>query len=318
MGISIQAAMESNRIKYLSLSLIILMIISASLFFFNRKEEAPSVDPTLFAVAETEKISSVQLITGRDTVDLAFDGSKWKVNKRWDADLQMIKVLMATVRQMVPHRPVAAAIRDSAVSRLSASGTRVILSEAGMPMMEFIAGGNRQQSESWFLKAGDVQPMIMIIPGYRVNVSGIFQLNADGWRNKRVFDFNWRNFKSLTATYPKEGNQGFRVELKDRYFGIAGMQKVDTTKLNDYLDAVSLLMARRFVEGRAEGEKDILAMIEIHDIANRTYTLELFKPGEKSDDVFGRVGKAEWAAFDPEVVPYLVRRRSYFLPTEGQ
>ncbi len=43
----------------------------------------------------------------------------------------------------------------------------------------------------------------MNIPGYRVYVSGIFELDESGWREKRVFAFNWQNFQKLDAHFPK-------------------------------------------------------------------------------------------------------------------
>ncbi len=313
--------MHKNHSKYLAVSLSLLILVSATLFFLTHKEERADIDPAYFAVTNTEQIDHVQLVSPKDTVDLIFDGSRWTVNGQWEADMQMIKVLMATLRQAAPHRPVAAVLTDSITKQLLLQGTRVMLSEGGQPRMSFFAGGNSDNTESWFLKEGDDQPYIMIIPGYRVYVSGILQLNAGGWRNKRIFDFNWRNFKSLTANYTNEPKEGFSVEMRQRYFGIRELVMSDTTKLNDYLDAVSLLMATRFIEPRDAAALSAMrqgpvAHIEIKDIADRTYTLDLFLPGDKSAEVFGRMTGGQLVTIDRDAVSSIARRRAYFVAAD--
>lgn len=298
----------------LAASLVALLIVSAGLAWLSREEERAAVDENAFAIAETEKINRVTLSRATDTVRLAFDGSRWTVNGR-EADVQMIKVLMATLRQAQPHRPVATRIADSVTAQLDRRGTRVLVEQTDGQQLNFIAGGNRGKTEAWFMKEQDRQPYSMIIPGYRVYVSGIFELDASGWRNKRIFDFNWRNFKSLTSTYPKEPASGFTVEMKQRYFGIRGLDPVDTTKLNDYLDAVSLLVAKRFVPAAdTVGRGAPAARLEIFDIADRRYALDLYAPKDEEPEAFGRLGDGQWVAFDRADVVAIVRRKGWFVP----
>lgn len=304
--------MDSRRNKVLAVSLGALIILSAALAWWGRGEDRRAVDRQMFAIAETDKINRVTLVRATDSVDLVFEGSRWMVNGTWAADLQMIKVLMATLRQIEPHRPVAASQVDTVNAQLTAAGTRVTVSFSDGTQQTFTAGGNRAKTEAWMRKEGEDAPYSMIIPGYRVYVSGVFELDAGGWRNKRVFDFNWRNFKSLTASYPRDPSAGFVVEMKQRFFGIRDMAAVDTTRLNDYLDAVSLLFARRFLSDQPTAQDPPVVRIEILDIADRTYTLELFAPRPNDAEVVGRLGDGQWLTFDPPDVEALLRRRSYF------
>lgn len=315
--------MSIQRNKILAVCALVLAAFSAMLFLMRSGEDRPVVDRLLFAVEATEKIDHVQLIRNKDTVELTFTDGRWKVNERYDADVQMIKVLMATLLQEVPHRPVAKVLTDSVNRRLDRTGTHVLISSGGATQLEFVAGGNEAKSEAWFRKSGDLQPYLMIIPGYRVYVAGIFELRESGWRNKRIFDFNWRNFKTLTASYPREPKEDFVVEMKRDYFGIRGMDPLDTTKLNDYLDAVSLLMARRFVDASERGADSVarmapLARIEIRDIADRTYGLELFAAGSRNREVYGRLSDGQLVAFDRDDVPAVTRRRAFFRPGQGR
>lgn len=306
--------MDSRRSKLLAVSLGVLTLASVALYLTQSVERPRAIERNDFALAETENISRVQLLRAGDTVDLTFDG-RWQVNHQWGADVQMIKVLMATMKQATPHRPVAAAQRDSALARLQKTGTRVKVMEGDSVVRDFWVGGNTNKSEAWFLGA-DNRAIVMIIPGYRVYVSGIFELPASGWRNKRIFDFNWRNFRTLTTTYTKQPAEGFTIELKQRFFGIRNIENIDTTRLNDYLDAVSLLMAKRFLDKKTSDGIRLQqpeVRIDIEDIAKRTYSLELFAPSQEGREVFGRLASGELVVFDGADITAIVRGRRFFV-----
>jgi hypothetical protein len=303
--------------------LAVLCATSMMLFVASRRERPAKTDPDLFKVATTEKIDRVVLKRKEQSITLSFENGKWRVNEKWDADARMIKVFFATMSQIEPRRPVAATMADSVTRELDRNGVHVVLSETGIEKASFIAGGNSIKTEAWFLKDGDTQPYVMTIPGYRVYVSGIFELDESGWRNKRIFEFNWRNFRSLTATYATEKNQNFDIEMKDGYFGIKNLTEVDTTKLNNYLDAVSLLFAIRFLPA-GNATTDSLAAarpsanITITDIGKRVYTLDLFAPRKRNDEIYGRLGSGEFVVLADNDVAEIMRRRDYFIPRRAR
>lgn len=314
--------MRKKRNQYLLISLVILSLASALIFLFSG-ESKPEVDKDLFKIQELEKIDAVTLTSPGRSISLKYDGSRWRVNDTWDADGQMIKVLFATLRQAEPRRPVSAALRDSVRHRLEGRGVRVILSEDGAERSAFMVGGNDLKTEAWFMKADDPQPYVMSIPGYRVYVGGVFELDLSGWRNKRVFDFNWRNFRSLTATYPKEPGQGFEIGMRDGSFGVRDLETADTARLNTYLDEVSLLFATRYVEKGLPSVDSLVsaepaARIEIRDIANRTYSLDLFTPLKSDPGVYGRLADGELVLLDKSKVAEIVRRKDYFRAQPGR
>ncbi len=313
--------MQKKRNIYLTISLCLLAVMSAGLFFFTQEETKPEINRDYFKLKESEKIDQVTLQSVRGTVDLKFENNRWRVNGKWDADMQMVKLLFATLNQSEVRRPVAASVKDSVLQRIKQKGIHVTLSEAGIRANDFLAAGNELKTEAWFLKEGETQPYVMIIPGYRVYVAGILEMEEREWRDKRIFDFNWRNFKSLTAIYPKDPNQSLEIEMKGQYFGIKNMERADTSKLNSYLDAVSLLFATRFVAPHRPGIDSLVTTapavrIEIKDIANRTYSLELFAPRRKDAEIYGRLAEGEIVAFEKKIIAEIVRKRDYFLVQE--
>ncbi len=307
----------------LTIVLATLCAVSVLLYFVSHQERPAKTDPNRFKVPSSEKIDRVVLTRSSGAITLNFENGRWKVNGTWDADAKMIKVLFATISQVEPRRPMATAVADSVKNEITRKGVHVVLSEGGKEKASFIAGGNSQKTEAWFLKDGDKQPYVMTIPGYRVYVSGIFELDESGWRNKRVFDFNWRNFRSLTASYATEKNQDFEIEMKDGYFGIKNVSEVDTTKLNNYLDAVSLLFATRFLPAGSAISDSLsrvrpAASITATDIGKRVYTLDLYAPGKRDEEIFGRMGNGEIVALTKDDVAEIMRRRDYFVPRPGR
>lgn len=300
-----------------------MLVSSLGLLFFTHEGSKPEIDRAYFKIPETEKIDQVTLTSSQGKINLKYEGIRWRVNERWDADMQMIKVLFATLQQAEPRRPVAASMKDSISQWLIKNGTQISLVENGDPKINFLAGGNVLKTETWFLKEGDTQPYVMNIPGYRVYVGGVLELDESGWRNKRIFDFNWRNFKSLTSRYTKDPKQSFEIEMKGRFFGIKDLTTVDTTKLNNYLDAVSLLFASKYLSPGQHLPDSLVAtvpaiQIEIKDIASRVYLLELFTPRKQDTEIYGRLADGQIVALEKNKIAEIVRRKDYFLSGRGR
>ena len=311
--------MQKNRNKYLAIALGLMIVSSIGLLFLTREEPKSEIDHNHFRLAESEKIDQVILSSPRGKINLKFDGAHWRVNEKWDTDLQMIKLLFATLQQAEPRRPVAASMKDSVNRILSTKGTQILLIENGASKVNFLAGGNSIKTETWFLKEGETQPYVMQIPGYRVYVAGVLELDESGWRSKRIFDFYWRNFKSLTASYAREPKQSLEIEMKDHYFGLKDVASVDTTKLNDYLDAVSFLSATKFIPPGLPEIDSLMATapairIEVKDIANRVYVLELFTPRKQDIEVYGRLADGQIVALEKNRIGEIARRKDFFRP----
>ena len=126
-------------------------------------------------------------------------------------------------------RPVVESVKDSISSLLDSLGVRVSLYAGDELQQEFIAGGNLNKTQAYFKTLGESECYIMTIPGYRVYASGIFELDESGWKDKLVFNFNWRNFQSLKATYPSASKNDFEIAMGKAYYEVKGVSAADTT-----------------------------------------------------------------------------------------
>jgi hypothetical protein len=302
--------MQERRNKLLLSTLLLLIAATAIVLLVQNRGAKALVDVNLFRVEDLKAIDRVEMASGADTVQLSFNGSRWLVNNNDVADRDMVDVLFATVLQAEPKRPVADNLKDSLATVLKSSGIHVTLFENDQLIKSFVAGGNDKKTQAYFMnEAGDVY--IVNIPGYRVYVSGIFEQTERAWHDKYVFAFNWSNFKSLHAQFSANAKSNFEVALAEGYFGITNLP-TDTTKLNNFLDAVSLLTVDEYTDLDTLTKIKPVVTIEVVDIADRKYTLAVFNfslGGKTACQV--KDGQAAW--IDNRKLGALLKTREFFI-----
>ncbi len=294
--------------------LVFLSIVTA-LYYWNSNRSATAADFDTFRVNDLTSIDEVILEHANKTVALKYDGIRWNVNGEL-ADRNLIDVLFATLQQMKIIRPVATAIQDSLQAELQKSGVRVKLLSEGNTELAFIAGGDTRKSKAFFQKANQNTVYMMAIPGYRVYVSGIFELPAHGWRDKHVFQLNWRNFAGMQVRYPQSPQDNFDVAFMQNYFSIEGMVLVDTTRLNDFLDAISYLTVDGFgdtpVLAGSSGDSDLQVIYEAKDVGGKTYSLGLYAWRPDDTVIKGIINSTHPVFFERKRLNPILRTRDFF------
>lgn len=300
--------------KILLFSLVFISVLTAGFYWFTTSPGTERVDPTLFQVPELARVDKVVLQSPGDTLRLELSDGRWKVNQEYKADRNMIDVLFATLQQAVPKRSVGASLTDSVRSHLRREGVTVSLFVGSEEVANFVAGGNPSKTLSFFWDPQRQDIFVMMIPGYRVYVSGIFELEETGWWEKRVFDFNWRNFVSLQVNFPSKPEESFSVTRRGNEFLVDGMLP-DTARLNTFLDDLSLLQVSRFQKSERIADsletQEPFAGFIVTDVASRKYTLKIFKP-EANGPVQGFVDENQPALFERREIEYLLRPKAYF------
>jgi hypothetical protein len=302
---------RKNKILLVSLSVLVIMII----FFAwrGRGQDRAGVDKNIFQIDDYTSIDKVVLESGGVRTVLQFNGTRWKVNEQHDADRNMVSVLFATLQQARAKRKIAESIKDSVRALINKNGVRVSLFAGSSLQQEFLSGGNSTKTQALFHDPLANETYVMEIPGYRVYVSGIFELDENGWRDKYVFNFNWRNFSGLEVRFPGKPGENFTVASRKGFFGIEGMD-ADTARLNTFLDHVSLLTVDRYADQAPK--RDSLATstaqmeIIVRDVGSREYRLQLF--GSQTAEVPGLVPVNQLAYFNVRKIQPLIRPKSFY------
>jgi hypothetical protein len=304
---------RKNKLRFLLLAA--LTVATLLLLWWVQPENRLDVDQNIFQVADLTTISQVKLEGDSSVVALSYDGGRWRVNDLYNADRNMISVLFATLQQVRPKRAVGIAQQDSIFRNLTRSGVKVSLYEGSELRKEFWAGGNRAKTQAFFGDPATQHVYVVTIPGYRVYAAGILELKESGWRDKFVFEFNWRNFKSLEADFPDKPSENFKVSKGKDFFGIEGLPEADTARLNTFLDDLSLLRVEEYItEPRlTDSLQEINPRVEftVMDIGNRAYRLRLYSTGSSRQSP-GLIQESQLALFESRKIQSLLKSRSFF------
>jgi hypothetical protein len=305
--------MQEKRNKRLAIAFVALIAVIVLVSFSLKKERPFSVDLHLYNDVDLNAVDRVILESSAGKTDLHFDRYRWKVNDSIAADRGLVEVLFATLKQAQPKRPVATSLRDSTISQLKSKGVKVTLYEGQKALKSFYAGGNESKTQAIFLLQNAEDGHIMTIPGYRVYVSGIFEVPPVGWMDKLIFNFQWQNFNRLEARY-KNPIGNFDVVMEKNQVFIPQIADADTAKLNSYLDQVSLLTVEEYIT--ANHITDSLASttpilhLTVLDIANRSYKLTVFT---SRDQFYARVAEKYWARLNENDIIPLLRPKDFFV-----
>jgi hypothetical protein len=304
---------EKRNRQYL-LSLVVIIAVTIAYAWYRSVEKTP-LDVNHFQISDWKAVDRVTLTRGNQTIELRYDGTRWRVGDE-PADRDMIDVLFAALQQARPARPVAKNQRDSIAYLLKGDGVQVSVYTGGQQQLQFYAGGNNRKTQAYFLKAGEEQPYVMTIPGYRVYVSGILELDRGGWKDKYAMTLNWRNFTRLTAVFPASPAASFTVQQSGTYFIVEGLAATDTTRLNDYLDAVSLLTVSSYSDDPVVTDSlkgiDPEVIITAYDVGNRSYSLALYPKAARSTGIPGIINDRQLAFFSREKLVPVLYQRTYF------
>lgn len=301
--------MQEKRNKLLFAVLMVLIAITTVIYFLGNETTEEVKNKDLFQLADSKVINRVELASATGKVTLTFNGTRWMVNDTEAADRDMIDVLFATVLQAEVKRPIAENRNDSVAVEVKATGVNVKFFEGDALRKTFIAGGNAKKTEAYFIdETGNAY--LMNIPGYRVYVCGVFELTEKQWWDKYVFAFNWSNFRNLAVTYPNKVDNNFTISLQEEYFAIDNLP-TDTTKLNDFLDAVSLLIVDEFIEIDSLKDVEPVLTVQVSDIANRIYTLSIL-PYVQAGKTACVVKQNHLAWIDNRKLARLVKNREFF------
>lgn len=314
--------MQRQKNIRLLVSLVVMIASIAILFVFNSSKNKPSVDKGIFQIENLDKIDRVVLQSGKEKIDLNFNGTKWMVNGTYVADRQMITVLFAALKQVEAKRAVPSSIQDSVRKEINASGIKVSCYEGQTLAKEFLSKGNAQTSQTYFQQIDGI-PYLVTIPGYRVYVASVFEVPISDWRDKTVFNFNWENIKSVDVKFPKNEKQNFKASFQNKIFSVENIAQTDTTKLAAFMDALIQLRADRILTAGQSHQYDSLLStkpleeVTIQDIASRSYQLKVF-PAQKRGAVLIGVRNDEILELNPMAIREIFKGRDFFIARSDQ
>ncbi|MEO9476157.1 MAG: hypothetical protein ABJG41_11495 [Cyclobacteriaceae bacterium] len=215
--------------------IVLVLIINLVIFLLPGKGSKTTFDEHMFTVADTASVSSVQLTFGDKVVEMNRSDEGWELNGQHRMDEGLRRLLFSIMQRVRVKRPVHEAVKD---------GVKVKLNNDS-----FMVSGNATQTKTYFTKNG--KSYEVEIPGYRDYLASIFELNADQWRDRLIFNGSWRTIQRLNLDYTESDEKDFEIGFNEEFFNVSGVNKLDSGFVVDYLNQFQYLQANeRISRGR--------------------------------------------------------------------
>lgn len=274
-----------TKVQQLSAVLAALILTSILLFVFDGKGESETIDRDIFLVADTASIQGLSIQIAQTQIHLKQTDGVWTVNDSMTADPSVIRLLKMIMSQVKVQRPISPMNAEEIAQSLLQSGRKVEFNLGG-ESLSFYAGGNINKTQSYFASDDLKEVYLVGIPGYSNYLSGIFELSTNQWRDRILFNSDYRSIQSLTLSYP---DQALEIDFKDRFFEVSGVQQIDTVALMNYLNGFEGFLLNDYLTKGSFPKYDSLvdtvpiARLRLEDIdqsKNRDLKIHAKIPGE--------------------------------------
>ena len=229
------------RIKNIVLLGISLLLIILNLWLFNLKPALVSLsfDPDLFMIRDTTQIEKFQFHS--KILDHYFSRQEgWKINNKFPSDPNLRKMLFTVSKRVKVSRALTGNEKSQLLERNEEMGTSVTLTVDGQERFYSVVG-NANKTKTYFIQNQEVYQVD--IPGYQDFLASIYELKRDQWRDRLVFNGNWRTIQKMEVVYPDKSDNNLLIRFKETFYEVDGLDQIDSSAVVAYLNQFEYLQA---------------------------------------------------------------------------
>jgi hypothetical protein len=336
--------MKKNRLSLLVLA--VLVVLSAYYFFTNKSGTLSEQKgaKSNFAIEDTASIDKIFMVDSKgQTLTLVKLDKGWRVNDKYDARPDNIRLLMKTFSRIAVKSPVPNSAFKTIVKNIATGSTKVEIYQGNnKPSKVYYVGNSTmdQQGTNMLLEvAGEKSsvPYVMHIPGFRGYLTSRFFTDEAQWRDAYVFRYDPKDIKKIEVTLFETPEESFSIDKAENGFELKDSENkkvegVSSEILNEYVSRYKKIYYEMIdVESTEERKDSIVAsepyfQITVEDVEGTSVKLVSYhmpnfrtlldKDGEKFkydvDRMYGYLDKnlfvfIQFATFDQLTIP-----RSYF------
>tara|TARA_B110000046_G_scaffold79903_1_gene88048 strand:- start:1390 stop:2316 length:927 start_codon:yes stop_codon:yes gene_type:complete len=229
------------RIKNIILLTISMLLIILNLWIFNLKPTLVSLsfDPDLFMITDTSEIERFQFHS--QMLDHYFSRQEgWKINNEFPSDPNLRKMLFTVSKRVKVSRALTGNEKSQLLERNEEMGTSVTLTVDGQERFYSVVG-NANKTKTYFIQNQEVYQVD--IPGYQDFLASIYELKRDQWRDRLVFNGNWRTIQKMEVVYPDKSDNNLLIRFKETFYEVDGLDQIDSSAVVAYLNQFEYLQA---------------------------------------------------------------------------
>ena len=297
----------------------VLLVITVSLGLMGRQgSDSIDLDRDKFIIENTIDITRISSEHEGRTTEVTFSGGRWMINNEYEADPARVHLLFAAIQQAKIRRPVSREEFPALADSMQNHGYILTFGDGSKQIGRIETLGNEAEGITWF-RDQEGQIFLMEIPGYRAYIHGIIAVEGDSWRNHNLFHrLKWNNLKTIKVEFPISGRSSLEIARGDDHLEVMGLVRTDTTRLFDYIDYISLLNAEQYLnKSEAPDEIHVQVKVDVRDIGNRPYIMEILEERSNDGDRIGRMDSSIYFTLPEERIPALLVGPEYFSKREA-
>lgn len=229
------------RVKNLTLLGVSLLLIILNLWLFNLKPALVnlSFNPDLFMIRDTTRIEKFQFHS--KILDHYFSRQEgWKLNNKFPSDPNLRKMLFTVSKRVKVSRALTGNEKEQLLKRNEEMGTSVILTVDGVERSYSVVG-NANKTKTYFIENQEVYQVD--IPGYQDFIASIYELKRDQWRDRLVFNGNWRTIQKMEVIYPEKSDKNLLIRFKETFYEVDDLTQIDSSAVVAYLNQFEYMQA---------------------------------------------------------------------------
>jgi hypothetical protein len=229
------------RVRNIVLLGISLFLIILNLWLFNLKPALVSLnfDPDLFMIRDTTQIEKFQFHS--KILDHYFSRQEgWKINNKFPSDPNLRKMLFTVSSRVKVSRALTGNEKEQLLKRNEEMGTSVILTVDG-DERSYSVVGNANKTKTYFIENQEVYQVD--IPGYQDFLASIYELKRDQWRDRLVFNGNWRTIQKMEVIYPEKSDKNLLIRFKETFYEVDDLTQIDSSAVVAYLNQFEYMQA---------------------------------------------------------------------------
>lgn len=218
--------MKNKNIVIGLVSIVLLLAVSVYLILKTQTDTFKK-DLTNFAVKDTASISKIFLAdrTGKKVVLERISVSEWKVNGKFEARPQAIKLLLQTIHNISVKATVPKPAFNNVVKRLATGAVKVEIYKHDELAKTYYVGGATQDSYgTYMIMENSTTPYIMWMQGFEGYLTPRYFTEENVWRNTALIHISPIEIASVKMEYPKNPEQSFELILKH---DVANAKKIE-------------------------------------------------------------------------------------------
>ncbi|MAJ51415.1 MAG: hypothetical protein CMB82_07370 [Flammeovirgaceae bacterium] len=232
---------KDMRIKNTILLISSILLIILNFWLFNLKPALVnlSFDPDLFMISDTSKLERFQFHSKE--LDHYFSRQEgWKINNEFPSDPNLRKMLFTVYKRIKVARALTGDEKNQLLKRNEKIGTSVTLTVEGREQSYSVVG-NANKTKTYFVQNQEVYQVD--IPGYRDFLASIYELKRDQWRDRLIFNGNWRTIQKIEVVYPEKSDKNLLIRFEETFYEVNGLDQIDSSAVVAYLNQFEFLQA---------------------------------------------------------------------------